>query len=330
MQPLPRSLVLYTLSFLVLLASNLSLADERKPGEFIFSADSLEQPNTPKGQLKGPFEFHSKLYAGTVRRYWVYVPAGYKPNAKTPAKLLVFQDGQRATNPKGSLRVPTVLDNLIAQKAIPSTIGIFVTPGNLSEHYPDNLGFSNPNHRVEEYDVLSDTYARMLIEELLPIVAKDYPFSQNPEDRIIGGTSSGAIAAFTVAWNRPDAFRKVISLIGSYTSIGYKPATATTPVELGGDSYPTLIRKSPIRPLKIFLQDGSSDANNEHGDWFLANQQMLSALVWANQNADKLEENSAEKGPRYTINHVWGDGGHSDLHGGTLLPEILKWMWSNP
>ncbi|RYY02090.1 MAG: esterase family protein [Gammaproteobacteria bacterium] len=295
----------------------------RNLGDYPFTKDSLEQANVPKGKLEGPFEFHSKIFAGTVRQYWIYVPAVYKPKAKTKPALLVFQDGQRATNPNGSLRVPQALDNLIYQKAIPQTLGVFITPGNLSERYPDNLGMSNPDHRAPEYDSLSDDYSRFLVDELLPEIAKKYSYSSNPDDHIIGGTSSGAICAFTVAWHRPDQFRKVISMIGSYTSIGYQPATDDKPLVPGGDLYPGLIRKSPIRPLRIFLQDGSNDLNNEHGNWFLANQQMLSSLEWANSNADKAND----KGTRYDINHVWGDGAHSDQHGGSLLPEILRWMW---
>ncbi|MEZ0244696.1 MAG: alpha/beta hydrolase [Sphingomonas sp.] len=296
-------------------------AQERKPGDYPLTAESLVDPAVAHGELKGPFEFHSRLIPGTVRRYWIYIPAGY--TAAKPANLLVFQDGQRATNPGGSLRVQNVLDNLIAKGDIPLTIGVFVTPGNLSEHYPDNLGFSNPDHRAPEYDALNDTYARMLIEELLPEVAKTYKFTGDPARRVIGGTSSGAICAFTVAWNRPDAFRNVISMIGSYTSIGYQRATADHPLIPGGDLYPGMIRKSPIRPIRIFLQDGSADLDNEHGSWFLANQQMLAALNWANANADR----NNVPGARYDVNHVWGDGAHSDAHGGMLLPDILRWIW---
>ncbi len=313
----------------VLLLSGFAGAQEpqkaRQPGEYPFTADSLVQPNVPKGKLLGPYEFHSKVIANTVRQYWIYVPTNYKANSKAKPALLVFQDGQRATNPQGSLRVPQVLDNLIYQKVIPQTIGVFVTPGNLSEHYPNNLGMSNPDHRAPEYDALSADYAHFLIDELLPEVAKKYPYSSNPDDHIIGGTSSGAICAFTVAWHRPDVFRKVISIIGSYTSIGYVPATADKPLVPGGDIYPGLIRKSPIRPMQIYLQDGSDDLNNEHGNWFLANQQMLSSFEWANLNADKL----GDKGARYKINHTWGDGTHSDQHGGSLLPEMLRWMWKD-
>ncbi|MBV9883016.1 MAG: esterase family protein [Sphingomonadaceae bacterium] len=296
-------------------------APARQPGDYPLTADSLAQPNVAHGRLEGPFEFRSQVFAGTVRRYWVYVPAGYDP--ARPPNLLVFQDGQRATNPNGSLRIQNVLDNLIARGEIPPTLGLFVTPGNMSDHYPDTLGMGNPDHRAAEYDTLSDAYARFLTGELLPEVARRWRFADDPARRAIGGTSSGAICAFTVAWHRPDAFGNVISMIGSYTSIGYAPATAAHPLIPGGDLYPGMIRKSPIRPLRIFLQDGSNDLDNEHGNWFLANQQMLAALNWANTHADAIHA----PGPRYEVAHVWGDGGHSDAHGGMLLPDILRWLW---
>jgi enterochelin esterase family protein len=291
------------------------------PHEYLLTADSLVQPGVARGSLEGPFEFHSKIFAGTVRRYWVYLPTRHDP--AQPPNLLVFQDGQRATNPTGSLRVQNVLDNLIAKGEIPPTLGVFVTPGNRSARYPDNLGMSNPNHRAEEYDALDDDYVRMLTTELLPEVGRRWRFTGDPKRRAIGGTSSGAIAAFTAAWHRPGAFANVISFIGSYVSIGYRPASGTTPMVPGGDLYPGIIRKSPIRPLRIFLQDGSADLDNEHGNWFLANQQMLKSLQWANANADS----KGDPGPRYDIRHVWGGGAHSDAHGGAILPDVLRWIW---
>jgi len=317
---------------LALLTGTAVAAEPRKPGEYPPTADSLPQPGVAKGKLIGPLEFHSKIIEGTVRRYWIYVPAKYDP--KTPPNLLVFQDGQRAINPQGPLNIPVVLDNLIAKGEIPQTLGIFITPGNTgTEHYPDGLGpagctgfacTGNPNHRAQEYDAVNDTYARFLTEEMLPEVAKSYKFTDDPTKRAIGGTSSGAICAWTVAWNKPDAFRNVISFIGSYTSIGYRPATTDHPIIVGGDTYPGLIRKSSIRPIRIFLQDGANDLNNEHGSWFLANQQMLSALDWANANADSKNV----PGARYDVRHEWGDGAHADTHGGWLLPGILRWMFS--
>ena len=294
---------------------------ERKPGDYPLGPDSRPQPGVPKGKLEGPFEFRSQVIAGTVRRYWIYVPAQYK--AGNEANVLVFQDGNRATNPAGSLQVPQVLENLIHKGDIPVTIGIFITPGQRGDVYPDTIGTGNPNNRAQEYDSLSDAYARFLIDELLPEVGKTYTLSSDPARRAIGGTSSGAICAFTVAWHRPDQFRNVISMIGSYTSIGYRPARDGQPMVPGGDLYPTMIRKNPIKPIKIFLQDGSNDLNNNHGNWFLANQQMLSALLWANSNADSAKT----AGPRYEVRHEWGDGAHSDAHGGALLPDILRWIW---
>ena len=275
----------------------------------------------PRGKLEGPFLWRSKAIENTVRRYWIFVPAQY--DGKAPANLLVFQDGQRAVNPDGVLRVPQVLENLIHKGDIPVTIGLFITPGQRGDTYPDTLGTQNPDNRAAEYDAMNDRYARMLIDELLPEVSKRYLISSDPARRVIGGTSSGAICAFTVAWQRPDAFRNVISMIGSYTSIGYRPATGSEPMQPGGDLYPTLIRKNPIKPLRIFLQDGSGDLDNEHGNWFLANQQMLAALNYANSNADRQKNT----GPRYAVEHAWGDGAHADNHGGAILPDILRWIW---
>jgi hypothetical protein len=327
-----KPMKLSVLTVLALLSGALTItAQDAKPsaesprqhGEYKPGPDSLPQAGVPKGKLEGPFLFQSRIITNTVRRYWIYVPAQYTP-AK-PANVLVFQDGQRATNPEGSLRVPQVLENLIAKQEIPVTIGIFITPGQLGETYPEDLGMRNPNNRAAEYDALSDSYARFLVEEMLPEVGKQYNLTKDPEGRAIGGTSSGAICAFTVAWQRPDEFRKVISCIGSYTSIGYRPARDGQPMIPGGDLYPTLIRKNPIKPIKIFLQDGSNDLSNEHGNWFLANQQMLSAMEYANAKADR----DKSTGPHYQVNHEWGDGNHSDNRGGAILPEMLRWLWQD-
>jgi enterochelin esterase family protein len=295
-------------------------APQRKPGDYPLGPDSLPQPGVPRGRILGPHEFHSRVLAGTVRRYWIYVPAQYVPGR--PANLLVFQDGQRAINPQGVHRVPQALENLIDKGDIPVTLGLFITPGHRGTTYPD-LGLTNPNNRAQEYDAMSDAYARFLTDEMLPEIGRSYAVTSDPDGRAIGGASSGAICAFTVAWHRPDQFRNVISFIGSYTSIGYRPAENGQPMQPGGDLYPTLIRKTPIKPLKVFLQDGSADLDNVHGNWFLANQQMLAALQFANRAADEAKT----PGPRYAIRHEWGDGGHADAHGGALLPDVLRWLW---
>lgn len=292
------------------------------PVQYTLGPDSLPQEGVAKGKLEGPYLFRSQIFTNTVRKYWVYVPAQY--TADKAACVLVFQDGQRATRTNGSLRVPQVMENLIARKEMPVTIGIFITPGARGDKY-EEVGGGNPNNRSYEYDSLSDAYARFLVEEMLPEVGKSYNLTKNPEGRAIGGTSSGAICAFTVAWERPSEFRKVISCIGSFTAIAYRPAHNGLPMVPGGDLYPTLIRKNPIKPLRVFLQDGANDLSNEHGNWFLANQQMLSAFEYANQAADQRHQ----PGPRYQINHVWGEGNHSDSHGGAILPDILRWLWKD-
>ncbi len=256
--------------------------------------------NELRGKLEGPFLFHSKIIENTVRKYWVYVPAEYTDT--DPAAVLVFQDGARATNPNGSLRVQNVLDNLIAKKQIPVTIGIFITPGQRGDTFPDSIGTGNPNNRDREYDVLDDRYARFIIEEMLPEVGKKYKLSDDPAKRAIGGSSSGAICAFTVAWHRPDQFRNVISLIGSFTNIH------------GGHVYPDLIRQEPNKPIRIFLQDGINDLRspeNLERDWYIQNQKMKAAFE--------------EK--KYDFAFVLGEGGHSDDHGGAMLPLMLRWIW---
>ena len=314
---------LLCLGFFVLTASTHAAEFDFEPGPegYQLGPDSLPQEGVPKGELLGPFEFHSQIIEGTVRRYWVYVPANY--SKEVVANLLVFQDGQRATNPQGSLRVPQVLENLIHKKAIPPTIGLFITPGNRGEHYPDDLGMRNPNHRAQEYDATSDRYTRFLIDEMLPKLREDYSITDDPRRRVIGGTSSGAICAFTVAWHRPDQFANVMSFIGSYVSIGYRPAREGDPMIPGGDLYPTWIRREAPKPIRIFLQDGTNDLDNLFGNWYLANQRMLAAFEFANGMADRRNR----PGSRYDVNHVWTDGRHSDQHGGAIIPEVLRWIW---
>lgn len=262
--------------------------------------DSLPQDDTPAGKLEGPFLHHSQIIADTVRQYWVFVPAQYDP--AQPANVFVFQDGARAINPKGVIRAPEVLENLIAKKQIPVTIGIFITPGQRGSEFPDSIGTGNPNNRDREYDVLTDAYARMLVEEILPAVGEKYNLTDDPKKRVIGGSSSGGICAFTVAWEMPDQFANVISFIGSFTDIH------------GGHVYPELIKKAETKPIRVILQDGVNDLrspNNLDRDWHLQNRKMVAALT--------------EKG--YDFAYIFGEGGHSDDHGGAILPEMLRWIW---
>ncbi|MEJ7594278.1 MAG: alpha/beta hydrolase-fold protein [Planctomycetaceae bacterium] len=292
------------LSFMTCVAST-SAQDVTRPGRrepkpeihYPLTADSLKQDDVPQGKLEGPFLFQSSIIENTTRQYWIFVPAQY--DAAQEACVLVFQDGARATNPNGALRVPTVLENLIAKKQIPVTIGIFITPGQRGTEFPDTIGTGNPDNRDREYDVLDDRYARFIIDEMLPEVGAQYNLTQHPAGRAIGGASSGAICAFTVAWHRPDEFRNVVSMIGSFTDIH------------GGHAYPDLIRLSARKPIRIFLQDGVNDLRNPDNlerDWHIQNQKMVTALV--------------ER--EYDCAYVFGDGGHSDDHGGAMLPLMLR------
>lgn len=288
--------------------------------DYPYGPDSQPQENVPKGALT-KHTWTSKIFAGTTRDYWVYIPAQY--DRTQPVCLLVVQDGARRINPTGDTRFPIVLDNLIHKKAMPVTVALFINPG----EFPSESGKRGKSNRSFEYDTLSARYVDFLLEEIIPAVAREHrlTFTTDPEGWAIYGQSSGATAAFTAAWERPDKFRKVVSGFGSFTGIAYRPAKDGQPMQPGADLYPTLIRKNPIKPLRIFMQDGSGDLNNSHGNWHLANQQMLSALEWANTNADAQKA----PGPRYQLKHVWGDGAHNGKHIGAVLPDILRWLWAD-
>jgi enterochelin esterase-like enzyme len=263
--------------------------------DYKLGSDSQKQPDVPEGKVTKS-TWKSTIFPGTVRDYWVYVPAQYDP--KEPACVMVFQDGGTYVNvgDKAQFKVPIVFDNLIHKKEMPVTVGIFINPGVVPGSGKDK---KPRNNRSFEYDTLSDQYARFLEKEILPEVGKSYNLRQDAAGRAIGGISSGGICAFTVAWERPDLFSKVLSHVGSFTNIR------------GGDVYPGLIRKTERKPIRVFLQDGSGDLNNLHGSWPLANQQMAAAL--------KLMQ--------YDYRFEYGDGGHNGKHGGAILPESLRWLW---
>jgi len=263
--------------------------------DYKLGPDSMEQPDVPKGKVT-EHTWKSEIFPGTERKYWIYVPAQY--DEKKPACVMVFQDGGSYQNPKGDFRVPTVFDNLIHKKEMPVTIGIFINPGAVPS---TNTGEKPRQNRSFEYDTLSDQYARFLEKEILPEVGKSYNLRKDAAGRAICGISSGGICAFTVAWERPDQFSKVLSHVGSFTNIR------------GGDVYPGLVRKTVKnpKPIRVFLQDGENDLDNVFGSWPLANRQMAAALKFA----------------RYDYKFVMGDGRHSGKHGGAILPESLRWLW---
>jgi sugar lactone lactonase YvrE/enterochelin esterase-like enzyme len=250
----------------------------------------------PKGEVTKYTFAASKIFPGTSREYSIYVPRQYDP-AK-PACLHVNQDGIQ-------FNAPAVFDELIEKKEIPVLIGVFIKPGVVPATNDESLPRFN---RSYEYDGLGDSYARFLLEELLPEVEKQTTadgrpirLSKDGNDRSIAGSSSGAICAFTAAWERPDAFRRVFSAIGTYVGLR------------GGNVYPTLVRKYEPKPLRIFLQDGSSDLNIYGGDWWMANQELERSLSFAG----------------YEVNHAWGDGGHNGKHATELFPEAMRWLWKD-
>src|SRR6266446_1292203 len=279
------------LLFLLALAS-LAIAAEEYP----LGLDSQPQQGVPQGEVKKSSFESSTLFPGTRRDWWLYIPNQY--NAAKPACAMVFFDGGGFVKPDGQIRVPVVFDNLIAKKEMPVTVGIFINPGSVPATDPGKAGRGN---RSYEYDSMGDLNARFVIEEIIPEVRKLVKLTDDPAGWGACGSSSGGIAAFTLAWERPENFRKVISYIGSFTNIR------------GGFAYPALIRKSKDapKPLRVFLQDGAADLDNLHGDWPLSNKDMAAALKFAG----------------YDYRFELGTGGHSGKQGGAILPDVLRWLW---
>ena len=296
---------------IALLATLLAVAPGAAAAEldnvYALGPDSLPHAGVPRGRVIGPLTLASQVFTNTTRNYWIYVPAQY--DGKEAAALMIFQDGHAFVSTNGEYRIPNVFDNLIHRREMPVTIAVFVNPG----HRPDQQESSGANwgdsinNRGSEYNELNDKYAKMIIDELLPAVTKDYKISPNPDDRAIAGASSGAICAFTVAWQRPDQFHKVISTIGSFTNIR------------GGHVYPDLVRQAERKPIRVYLQDGLNDNRglrrggeyDPKWDWHAQNIKLAAALT--------------EKG--YDLNYCWGIGTHSNKQGGAIMPEMLRWLW---
>ncbi len=259
--------------------------------------DAVPRDDVPRGTVEDMPTFESKIFENTTRDWAIYVPAQYRK--EEPAALMIFQDGHSYRDINGRFRVPVVFDNLIARGDMPPTIAVFINPGHeKSKQKPDSPWKSS--NRSFEYDSLGDRYARFVLDEIIPEVEKRYTVSKDPEMRAICGASSGGICAFTVAWERPDAFRKVLSTIGSFTNLR------------GGNVYPSLIRKTEPKPIRIYMADTSADIDNAFGSWPWANQQMASALKYMG----------------YDVRFDWAEGyAHSADHGGALFPDAVKWLW---
>jgi gluconolactonase len=285
------------ISFIIFLLSQFSAYSQLPVENYAVDSASVEHAGVPKGELiKLSFD-SSKIFPGTTRDYWIYVPAQYNPDH--PACVYVNQDGIQ-------WNAPIVFDNLISSKEMPVTIGVFIMPGIVKTPDPENA--LNRFNRSFEYDGLGDAYARFLLNEILPEVEKQHTrdgkpirLSRSGNDRAIGGSSSGAVCAFTVAWEKPAEFSKVFSAIGTYVGLR------------GAERYPTLIRKYEPKPIKIFLQDGSNDLNIYAGDWWMANQTMERALIFSG----------------YSVQHVWGEGQHNGKMGNSVFPAATRWLWKD-
>jgi enterochelin esterase family protein len=283
-------------------------AQEPNPDAYYkLGPDSLEQEGVPKGAMRGPFTLPSQAYPGTQHTYWVYVPAQYDP--AVPASLMIFNDGQAFMAPDGDMRAQNVMDNLTWRRELPVMIGVFINPGRRPDQPEPNLHEwgDRTTNRPAEYNSLDDKYVLVICDELMPVLNKEYNISKDPERRGIGGSSSGAIAAFTVAWQRPDEFRKVLSSVGSFVNLR------------GGDAYAEIVRKSEKKPIRIFLQDGRNDNRgqspggvyDERRDWFLQNVRLMQALT--------------AKG--YDVNYAFGMNRHGQKMSGAILPSMMRWLW---
>ena len=252
-------------------------------------------PDVPRGALREfPGWDDTRVYAGTVRDVWVYAPAQLDRSV-APA-LMVFQDGRMYLDPTGPVRATAVLDSLIHAGELPPTVAVFVMPG----RRPGMTDEEATLNRSIEYDSVTPTYARFLLDDLLPFAESEagVQFARDPARRLICGISSGGICAFNAAWHDPSAFGRVLSHVGSFVNIR------------GGHNYPYLIRSTPRKPIRVFLQGGKRDGNVIMGNWALANQLMASALEYAG----------------YEYRFVFGEGGHSARHGGAIFADSLRWL----
>ena len=236
----------------------------------------------------------SQVYPGTEREILVYVPQQY--DGITSACLLVCMDGilYDAT---------TVMDNLIASGEMPVTVGVFVNPGVVYDEAGEVVRYN----RCKEFDSTDDHFATFIEAEVLPRVegmktesGKTIVLSPDANDRAITGASSGGIAAFSVAWNRPDLFSRVYTTVGTFVAMR------------GGHEYPAIVRKTEPKPLRIYMQDGWYDVWNPiFGEWFEYNMLMESAFNFAG----------------YEVFHKWDRGNHSIKYGTLAFPDAMRWLW---
>jgi len=273
-------------------------ADGATPGARVdqpaYLPENYSRPGVPQGTLSEKMVGESKVYPGLKYDWWTYVPAQY--DGSTPMAVMIWQDGQSHVVRTGASRTLNVIDNLTHEKKIPVMISIFISPGLVGEQ----------RWRSIQYDSVNDTYARYLRDEILTEVAKKYKIRMDAYSRAIGGNSSGGICAFNAAWFMPDQFSRVMSRIGSFTSIQWKPGVLD-----GGNVYPNMVRKQPKRNIRVHMTDGSEDLENSHGSWPLQNIQLANSL--------KMRE--------YDFHFFFGNSQHNGAQGNADLPAALVWLW---
>lgn len=258
-----------------------------------FGPYSYDRPGVPQGKLSEKMVHESKIYPGLTADWWTWVPAQYDPGK--PAAVMVWQDGEGLVA-RENQRAQIVFDNLTHEGKIPVIIHVFISPGKVNGRA----------WRSIQYDSVDDVYPRYILEEILPKVAAQYKIRTDGYSRAIAGNSSGGICAFNAAWQKPDEFSRVLSRIGSFTSIQWKPGEKD-----GGNVYPFKIRKEAKRNMRVWLQDGSGDLENNFGSWPLQNIQMANSL----------------KMRGYDYHLSFGTGTHNGAQGSAELAKALQWLW---
>jgi iron(III)-enterobactin esterase len=240
------------------------------------------------------------------RAVTVYIPAQYKYPAEAP--LIVVHDGPKLGDP--DMTLPHVLDNLIDQHRVPVMVAVMIQNGG---------GDAQGSERGLEYDTVSGKFAEFIEREVLPQVQTRYrvKLTGNPDGRAVMGCSSGAAAAFTMAWFHPEWYHRIISYSGTFVNQQwpYNPANP------GGawDYHQTLIPSTAAKPLRIWMEVGERDLLNPNvmrddlHDWVAANHRMAATL--------------ANKGYRYQYVFALGASHCDPRVRQETLPEALEWTW---
>jgi len=253
-------------------------------GNYVVPASGLSAP--------GPYERH----------VWVYIPRQLP--AGKPAPFMVVQDGHSYVK-----RMANILDNMIAAKRLPAMVVIL----------PDSGGSdAQGSERGLEYDTVSDRYSDWVESELLPAVSKNYgvTFTTDPEGRAAMGGSSGAAAAFTMAWYHPERYHKVLSYSGTFVNQAWPPDPKTP--RGAWEYHATILPKAAKKPIRVWMEVGEKDnrfdvPEETWHNWPLANNRMAAVLK--------------KKGYDYRYVFALGAGHVDNRVVMQTLPAALEWLW---